>query len=192
MIALAGTGCVDTVPTLHVATVVHRSVLLAPPDDQIPTEFGHYRWVLVTAPASATPPTPTEPTATVSLLMTRRGIYVYDRWFVSDAADQLSYHVVVTVDGAPPLARISGPTTGAVGQASAFSGAESSSAELRALAYEWRLAVRPQSSSAQLADSQNATVTVIPDVTGEYYLELRVFDGELWSEPAVRSLVVDL
>lgn len=34
------------------------------------------------------------------------------------------------------------------------------------------------------------TASIVPDVAGTYTIELRVFDGELWSAPLAKSLVV--
>ena len=55
--------------------------------------------------------------------------------------------------------------------------------------FQWRLAVRPESSTAMLSETEESTLTVVPDVAGEYQVELRVFDGELWSAPGVATLV---
>jgi hypothetical protein len=121
-----------------------------------------------------------------------RGIYVYDRWFVGPAAEQLSYHVIVTVIGAAPIAVVVGPSTVAVGEGATLDGSTSTSPENRALSFQWRLALRPDTSTAGLADTASATLTFVPDVAGDYMIELRVFDGELWSQPATTMLAATM
>lgn len=186
---VACAGCIDDVPTLYVTATAMVSVELAPPDDRIPAAFGHYRWKLVEEPPLSNVPFPIAETASLTIRPTTRGIYVYDRWFVGEAAAQLSYHVVVTVEGAAPMARIVGPAMVAVGAATTLDGSTSASPEHRALGFQWRLALRPESSTTVFANSEDATVMLVPDVTGEYGIELRVFDGELWSPPAMVTLI---
>ncbi len=185
---LACASCSEDVPTIHVTTTAMMSVQLTAPDDSIPGTLGHYRWEVVETPPHVTVPTPTDETATIMVAPPARGIYVYDRWFVGQADEQLSCHVVVDVHGAPPMASVAGPPMLTVGDAAAFDGTGSSSPEHLALEYQWRLAVRPESSTAALADATNPTLTFTPDVAGAYGVELRVFDGELWSDPATVTL----
>ena len=185
---VACASCSEDVPTIEVTTTALTSVRLSAPDDSIPGTLGHYRWEVVETPPDVTVPTPTDETPTIIVAPPARGTYVYDRWFVGQADEQLSCHVVVDVHGAPPQASIFGPTTGAVGDAVAFDGAASSSPEHLGLEYQWRLALRPESSTAALADATSPTLTFTPDVAGAYGVELRVFDGELWSDPATVTL----
>jgi len=88
------------------------------------------------------------------------------------------------------MAVIDGPTSSIpVGTpASIDGGGGSHSPENLPLSYQWRLAIRPASSAAELADATSPTVNIVPDVAGPYAVELRVFDGELWSEPATITL----
>jgi hypothetical protein len=186
---VASSGCLEDVPTLYVSTTATISVELAPPDDQLPPSLGHYRWETVEAPPGVVTVDPTAETAMITIVPATRGIYVFDRWFVGQAVEQLSYHVVLSVDGAAPKANVIGPTTVTVGEAAMFDGSASASPEQRALAFQWRLASRPQSSTTGLAAADAVTLTFVPDVVGEYLIELRVFDGELWSPPAVVTLM---
>ena len=108
---LACGACSDDVPTLDVMTTAHATTTLNPPDDHIPSDLGHYRWDLVEKPVGATSMSPFEAplTSSITIIPPVRGIYVLDRWFVGEAADQLSYHVVVTAAGQTPAVVISGP-----------------------------------------------------------------------------------
>lgn len=182
-------GCTEEVPTLYATTTAKVGVELAPPDDNLPPAYGHYRWELLEAPynAAVVGLHDAAETPAISITPPLRGFYAYDRWFVGPAAKQVSYHVLVTVDGAAPTAAIAGPTTIGVGVPATFDGSASSNPEHRTLTYQWRLASRPGSSAAGLGDAMTSTPTMlstlsfVADVAGKYDLELRVFDGELWS-----------
>lgn len=181
-------GCTEDVPTLELTATATNAVELAPPDDGIPADFGRYRWELLDAPADAHMTQPVDITASITIQPMARGIYTYNRWFVGPAAEQLSAHVIVTVNGKPPTAVIAGDTLVSVGTAAMFDGTPSGSAELRPLMFEWRLAVRAESSTAELANIDGTATTLVPDVKGTYSVELRVFDGELWSGAASVTL----
>lgn len=119
-------------------------------------------------------------------LFNRRGVYLLDRWIVAGLSERLTYHVVVTVRGAAPVASVTGTTYLAVGEVAELDARASSSAELRTLTYRWQLATRPALSQLvlPLEDTDDAMLSIVPDVDGLYLLEVVVFDGELWSEPA--------
>ena len=188
MLAIAAnTGCAVDVPTLYATTTALVSTALAPPSDNIPADLGHYSWELVESPVPLHESFDVG-TATLTVTLPTRGIYVFDRWFVGQAAEQLSYHVVVTVDGVAPMAKIVGPTMVVVGAATTLDGSTSSSSERRPLTFQWRLAIRPASSATELADTTSPMLMLVPDVAGDYAVELRMFDGELWSEPTMIML----
>jgi hypothetical protein len=188
--ALVLVACTDDVPTLRLTTSAMTSVRLSPPDDGVPDAFGHYRWAVALTPEGVVVAPPTEQTATITVTPPRRGVYVYDRWFVGKAAEQLSYHVVVTVTGTRPTARVGGPSMIALGEAATFDGTSSTSPDARVQGYQWRLAHRPATSAATLADVAQATLSFVPDVAGRYRIELRVFDGQLWGAPTSVILTV--
>jgi len=190
-LVLVVAGCTDDVPTLRVSTMALTSVDLSLPDDRVPESFGHYRWEVSRSPDGVVVAPPTAQTPTVTVAPPKRGVYVYDRWFVGEASEQLSYHVVVTVSGARPLARVGGPMMVAVAEAAAFDGSSSTSSERRVVGYQWRLALRPELSTATLMIADQETLTFVPDVPGRFEIELRVFDGELWSVPASATLTAN-
>jgi len=187
---VASSGCADDVPTLEVMTTARTITTLAPPDDQIPMGLGHYRWQLMEAPTDSSELDPYQKVETATLTITplTRGVYVFDRWFVGQAAEQLSYRVVVTAAGAPPTIVLTGPTTGLVGETVMYDGRSSTSPEERPLTFQWRLEARPEGSALELAGATNPTVQLVPDVAGDYLVELRANDGELWSQPATATL----
>jgi hypothetical protein len=188
VLALALVGCTDDVPTMRLTTTAMTSVALSPPSDGLPDSLGHYRWDVRVSPDGLVVAPPGEQTATITVTPPKRGIYVYDRWFVSETTEQLSYHVVVTVNGAPPLARVGGPMMVAVGAAATFDGGSSTSFDARIEGYQWRLGLRPEASVATLTATEEETLTFVPDVAGRFEIELRVFDGQLWSLPTSVTL----
>src|SRR4051812_12737005 len=183
-------GCSNDVPTLEVTGTALTQVSLAPPGDELPADVGHYRWDLIDAPATSDLLPPPDQTSAIVIRPPRRGIYAYERWFVGDVAQELSYFIIVTVDGALPIPMVTGPTEGTIAEPAKFDGSQSESPEARSLSYEWRLATRPEASGAELAATMELSASFIPDVAGTYTIELRVSDGELWSAPLVRSLAV--
>jgi hypothetical protein len=189
LVLIVAGACSNDVPRLEVAATALTQVTLAPPGDELPVGFGRYRWELVDAPPTSDLLPPPDQTATIVIRPPRRGIYAFERWFVGEAARELSYFVVVTVDGALPIPMLTGPTDGAIAEPAKFDGTASTSPEARSLSYEWRLATRPEASTAELDATTNLTAVVIPDVRGTYTIELRVFDGELWSAPTSAMLV---
>jgi len=190
VIAITACGaCVEDVPTMYETATARMDTSVAPPDDHIPVDLGHYRWELVEAPVGHKVDGLSATTAAVTITPPVRGIYAFNRWFVGQASEQLSYHVVLTVDGATPTAVIAGPTSVAIGAATVLDGSSSSSPEGLALTFQWRLAIRPASSATDVVGVANTTTTVVPDVAGSYVVQLRVFDGELWSTPASTTLI---
>jgi len=189
-LALIVTGaCSNEVPTLDVTATAQTQVTVAPPGDPVPIDRGHYRWELVDAPPTSDLLPPPDQTAMIAIRPPRRGVYAYERWFVGEAAQELSYFVIVTVGGAPPIPVVTGPTDAAIGELVRFDGTQSTSPEARSLSYEWRLATRPEASAAELDAATNLSAAVVPDVGGTYTIEPRVFDGELWSAPVSAMLL---
>jgi len=188
MLALSLVACTDDVPTMRMTTTARTTVSLSPPSESVPDGLGHYRWSVSESPDGVVVAPLEAQTATISVSPPTRGVYVYDRWFVANTSEQLSYHVVVTVTGAPPTARVGGPMMIAIGDAATFEGGSSSSVDARIERYQWRLAIRPEVSTATLTDAGQETLTFIPDVAGKFKIELRVFDGQLWGAPTSVTL----
>ena len=188
VIAIAASGGCEDVLTLYETTTALAPIDLAPPDDHIPPDLGHYLWELVEAPPRGALIEFSAEDAAISITPPVRGTYVFDRWFVSEAAEQLSSHIIVNVEGASPTALIVGQTMATIGATATLDGQMSSSPEGLALTFAWRLAFRPASSTAEPGDATSSTLMLVPDVAGDYGIELRVFDGELWSQPAMTTL----
>lgn len=83
-----------------------------------------------------------------------------------------------------------GPMTVAVGAVATFDGSSSTSSEARIERYQWRLALRPEASTATLTVVDQEMLTFVADMPGQFKIELRVFDGQLWSSPTSATLTV--
>ncbi|RMG15920.1 MAG: hypothetical protein D6729_11640 [Deltaproteobacteria bacterium] len=70
-----------------------------------------------------------------------------------------------------------------VGEAAGFDGSESSDPDGDALTFAWRFREIPTGSAASLEDADTAEAWFVPDVRGDYVVELVVSDGELDSKP---------
>lgn len=178
---LVATGCVDEVPVVEIATTATTVVTLSVPHDYARDEVSRFRWELVTAPENAVTGAPHGDASTASFVPNRRGVYLVDRWAESELSERLTYHIVVTVRGAAPQATVGGDRDVTVGTTAMLDATSSLSPERRQLLYRWRLAMRPANSQTMLGAVDGAQLAVIPDVAGDYAVELMVFDGELWS-----------
>ncbi|MBT8099878.1 MAG: VCBS repeat-containing protein, partial [Gammaproteobacteria bacterium] len=59
------------------------------------------------------------------------------------------------------------------------------------LSFSWDLVAKPLTSTVTLPNSNDAAITIVPDVDGDYLLRLRVTDGQQTSETHVRMRVDD-
>ena len=71
----------------------------------------------------------------------------------------------------------------AVGTSVGFDGSGSSDPEGQALVYRWTLVGQPAGSTAALVDPEAVSSSLIPDVPGEYTVQLVVSDGQAESAP---------
>jgi hypothetical protein len=143
-----------------------------------------YAWRLTHAPvgSAAQPPTGA---STAMFTPDLRGIYLVERWMRDGLEDDLTDEFRVTVAGAPPVPRLMAPSTVSVGATVALDGIASVGPEGRPLTFAWRLTTRPRDSAAALTVTAASTTSFVADVAGDYWVELAVFDGELWSgQPA--------
>jgi hypothetical protein len=119
--------------------------------------------------------------------------------FVADAAGQFVIQLIVndgTVNSTPDTAIISaaaanlrpvasaGPDqTVTVGQSVTLNGSGSSDPEASPLTYRWSFVSQPAGSVAVLSNPTAVQATFVPDVDGEYVVQLVVNDGQLDSMP---------
>lgn len=189
---VAGCAAEDAAVVINVEGRALSSVELAPPDSLTPSlqGAGSFRWHVAKSPENSDVAEPEGDDPFSSVFPDVRGSYLVERWFVFGLSEELTHRFVVTAYGAPPVASSTTATTMlAVNASATIDGNGSWSPEQRPLSHHWRLAMRPMESAAAIAPD-SAQTTLIPDVAGEYLVELTVFDGELWSdEPSLLALV---
>jgi len=80
-----------------------------------------------------------------------------------------------------PVADAGIKTTTYLGNIVYLNGSMSHDPEGDQLEYQWVFSIVPDGSSPYLDDAKSAYASFVPDMPGAYILELRVFDGELYS-----------
>lgn len=191
LFGLALSACFEDVPVVEVEGAAGNAI--TPPLEMEATDtVASFRWEVVESVEDSFVAGTEATTPSATFRFDRRGPYLIDRWIVSGLSERLTHHVVVTVRGVAPRADILGSHFVGVGEPGVFDATTSSSLEERPLSYRWQLATRPALSQASLpADEIDKVVlSFVPDVAGFYDIQLRVFDGELWSEPAAIRLEV--
>ncbi len=83
-----------------------------------------------------------------------------------------------------PVALVNDDMTAVVGSTVTLSGANSHDPEKEQLTFRWNIKSNPEGSSSSFDGNNQSSVTFIPDIEGEYEIELIVNDGEHDSEPA--------
>jgi hypothetical protein len=147
-------------------------------DDNTPAGNLAYAWTLTGTPVGSTATLTGAETATPSFVADLPGTYVVSL-VVTDAEGLSSYPDSVTISSAnlAPTAN-AGPDTGAiVGGLTTLHGTGSSDPESDPLTYTWSITQWPDGSSATLSDAASGTPYFIPDVAGQYTVQLVVNDG---------------
>jgi len=78
----------------------------------------------------------------------------------------------------PPVAEAGEEMTVEVGRVANLDGSKSSDPNGDALTYEWTFLETPEGSEAVIEDANQAKARFVPDLEGDYLVQLRVFDGE--------------
>jgi hypothetical protein len=188
---IALVGCTDDPRLLEVTVMATEQIELRPATSEgLSKDDATYHWDLVVKPDDSNADAPLGE-MTALFVPDLRGTYLVERWLQYGLADRVTHQFVIHAMGTIPLAVVRGETSLALGSTSTLDASESRSPEGLALRYQWRLAERPRDSIATLVDAQSVTSSFIPDVVGNYVVELAVFDGLLWSEaPATITVAV--
>jgi hypothetical protein len=140
-----------------------------------------YRWILVQFPSNTTAflsdPTSPQPVFTPDL----EGRFTFDLtvsdgFEESDDAARTSI-LAGSIGNREPVASISVPASVEVGTTVLIDGNDSMDPDGDRLAYEWRLRYEPDGSRARIADDNEEVAELVPDVAGEYGIELILSDG---------------
>ncbi|MGC8845475.1 MAG: PKD domain-containing protein, partial [Candidatus Hydrogenedens sp.] len=57
--------------------------------------------------------------------------------------------------------------------------------------YQWTIISKPQGSFAQLSNPTGVTTQLIPDKHGNYQVQLQIYDGNMWSNPAITTITTE-
>ncbi|MES2960372.1 MAG: PKD domain-containing protein [Pseudomonadota bacterium] len=145
-----------------------------------------YAWKIVSRPAgsAAAPVNPSNPTATLTPDVA--GLYVIELVVSDGMLSSAPDSVVVTV-GNPgvnlaPVAKAGPRQRGvAIGQTVALDGSKSYDPNGTAVMYTWKFKSKPKKSTAALQGGTTVAPTFVPDVRGNYVVQLVVSDGQLTS-----------
>ncbi len=115
-----------------------------------------------------------------------RGVFPVKVEVSDGAGGKATQEFTVDVAGLPPTARISGEfiQSAMVGETVNLDGSGSSDPDGDTLHYLWYFYDSPAGSNVFFSDAHSATSTFVPDLPGNYFIQLFVNDSESFSVPA--------
>ncbi|SEB25203.1 PKD domain-containing protein [Variovorax sp. YR216] len=145
-----------------------------------------YAWTLVSSPTGSAAVPGNTSNVTATLTPDVPGIYVVqlvvtDNHGLWSAPD----NVVVTAGAAgvnlAPVAKAGPRQRSAIGQTVTLNGSKSYDPNGTSITYAWKFKSKPKKSTATLIGSTTVAPTFVPDVRGNYVVQLVVSDGQLTS-----------
>lgn len=142
-----------------------------------------YRWTLIQTPVGSSAALTGASTATPSFTADRAGSY-QARLVVSDGTlDSAPAVVTVSTENSRPVAEAGPDQIVLAGDTVQLDGAGSSDADGDPLTHAWSITSAPDGSQAVLSDPTATRPTLVPDLAGDYLVQLIVDDGDLRSLP---------
>ena len=144
-----------------------------------------YSWTLVSRPAGSVAAPVNPSSATAMLTPDVAGVYVV-QLVVSDGTLSSAPDNVVVTAGDPnvnlaPVAKAGPRQRSAIGQSVTLDGSKSYDPNGTAVTYTWKFKSKPKKSTATLQGATTVAPTFVPDVRGNYVVQLVVSDGQLTS-----------
>jgi hypothetical protein len=151
-----------------------------------------YQWTMISRPVGSAAELDSRSSAVPRFVADRPGLYVVGLTVLDTSKASSNTATLVIEAGStnnPPSARAAAVNPVVVGSVAVLDGSQSSDPDLDdRITYEWQLLARPPTSSPALDLAAKNTVrpTLIPDVEGDYLVQLVVVDGsKARSEPVI-------
>lgn len=181
---IAAAGNDKEITNLNVPVALDGSQSWDPDGDAIT-----YLWTLAQKPTGSTATITNPTTETPSIVPDKYGDYkiqlvVSDPW-VSSIADE----VMVSSKNLAPVADAGDNKSGLVGATYTFNGSASTDPNGDALTYSWQIVSKPVGSTAVLSGAASVSVSIAPDLPGDYVIGLIVNDGLLDSPSDTASVM---
>ena len=149
-----------------------------------------YLWSLTSVPdgstASLSDFTAEAPTFDIDL----PGAYIAQLIVNDGELDSAPDPIMVSTENSRPVADAGPDQAAGVGDTVVLDGGASSDADGDPLTFDWSLLSAPATSTAVLTDADTAEVSLVPDLAGDYVIQLIVNDGTLDSAPDTALVTV--
>ena len=121
-------------------------------------------------------------------ILDKAGIYIVQLIVNDGHLDSAPATVRISTENSPPIANAGPSQSAVVGIEVTLNGSLSYDPDGSPLLYQWGFTSKPEGSFAALADANTESPRFTPDIGGTYVIQLRVSDGELWSNTATVSV----
>ncbi len=169
---------------------VRQPVTLLPPEaNDLENDLLTYHWEIITKPTGSILDTMYSNESEFTFIPDRKGTYEI-RITTSDPwGGTTSCVITVEVSNQRPVAFIQSEAQCFINTPVTLSSEGSYDPDGDTIkAYQWTLMSKPQGSFTQLLNPTASMTHFTPDRNGNYQIQLQVFDGDMWSNPAVVTI----
>ncbi len=142
-----------------------------------------YQWTLTGKPVGSTATLTDETTVSPTFTPDLTGEYTLELIVNDGDLDSTPDTVTITATNTPPVAQAGPDQHELLGPTIFFDGTASFDSNGDPLTYQWSITQAPAGSTAVLTDPTTATPSLIPDLEGQYVVQLIVDDGAVSSGP---------